>query len=565
MSSSPLVAVAPPLAPFLRASGLSRAFGDHQVLTDVTFTVHAGARAGLIGQNGSGKSTLLRLLAGVDRPDGGTVEVPVGARVGLLRQDFPWPSGFSLAQAVRRAQAPQFLLRNRVERAAEAVAAHPDDPASRRALEEALAAAERAEAWTLEVRAEETLAGLGLGDVDPARSIATVSGGQRSRLMLAALLLGRPDVLLLDEPTNHLDDAAAEFLRRTLLAWRGPVVAASHDRAFLDDIATEILDLDPAPGPAGTAGVHGLTRTRGRYSDHVLARLDEREAWERRYATEQAELRRLRAQARDSHQVGHAGAAPRTEAGPAKTFYADRNARPVRRRVDDADRRREVLEASQVRRPPRELVFQGLDVGGAPERSGPGGPRGGRAGLTLRDVAVTDRLAPVTIDAGPGDQVLVQGPNGSGKSTLLAVVAGRLAPTSGTATVRGRVAMLTQDPRPRDPSRTAEQVYRADVGDARADQVPLTAFGLLPPREATRPVGTLSTGQLRRLELAIVLADPPDVLALDEPTNHLSLDVATALEALLPTYPGLVVVASHDRWLRRRWTGRSVELRPVAG
>lgn len=566
MSSLPSF-LPPSSAPFIRAAGVSRSFGDHQVLSDVSFTVHAGARAGLIGQNGSGKSTLLRLLAGVDQPDAGAVEVPVGARVGLLWQDFPLPAEVSVTETVRRAQAPLLLLRDRVERAGAALAEAPEDPGRTRALDEALDAAQRADAWTAEAAADATLAGLGLGGLEPGRTVATLSGGQRSRLMLACLLLERPDVLLLDEPTNHLDDAAADFLRRTLLAWRGPVLAASHDRAFLDDVATEILDLDPVPSPvAGGAGsgegspdegaaVRGLTRTRGRYSDHVLARLDEREAWERRYASEQGELRRLRARAREAHTVGHPGAEPRSEGGAAKKFYADRNARVVKRRVDDAARRREALEASQVRRPPRELVFRGLDAAGTPKSAA--------AGLTLREAAVAGRLAPVTLDAGPGEQVLVEGPNGSGKSTLLAVLDGGLAPTSGTATVRGRVGLLAQDPAPLDPDVTVERAYRAAVGDARADEVPLTAFGLIHPRDLARPAGVLSTGQLRRLELAIVLADPPDVLALDEPTNHLSLDLATALEELLPGYSGIVVVASHDRWLRRRWRGRVLELAPA--
>ncbi|MFC7580923.1 ABC-F family ATP-binding cassette domain-containing protein [Schaalia naturae] len=562
----PLPAPPASTAPFLRASGLSRSFGERRVLTDVAFTVHAGARAGLIGQNGSGKSTLLRILAGIDRADAGTVEVPAGARIGLLRQDFPLDAAASLREVLHEAQAPQFLARARVEQAGDALALDPDDPERIRELDEAVAAAERTGAWTAESRAEAAVAGLGLASVDPGRAVETLSGGQRARLMLAGLLLARPDILLLDEPTNHLDDDAADFLHRVLAGWHGPVIAASHDRAFLDDIATEILDLDPVPASLAPGGldedapateVRGLTRTRGRYSDHVLQRLGEREAWERRYAAEQEELRRLRARGRDSHLVGHSGAAPRTEGRAARKFYADRNARVVRRRVDDAARRLEALEGAQVRRPPRELVFGGLDVAGTPRRAG--------AGLALREAGVTGRLAPVTLDAGPGDQVLVEGPNGSGKSTLLAILAGHAAPTSGAADVRGRVGLLSQDPAPRDPSLAVEEVYRHAVGDARADAVALPAFGLLDPRDLARPVGVLSTGQLRRLELAIILADPPEILALDEPTNHLSLDLATALESLLPGYPGIVVVASHDRWLRRRWQGQVLSLAPVTG
>lgn len=553
-------------APFLRAEGISLSFGDKHVLTDVSFTVHRGARAGLIGQNGSGKSSLLRVLAGVEEPDAGTVEVPGGARVGLLWQEFPLDASIPLGVAVDLALQEPRRIREEVERAGVALAEEPGDPTRGAELDAALEAAERADVWMLESRRAETLAGLSLAEIAEDRSVSTLSGGQRARLMLAMLLLERPDVLLLDEPTNHLDDRGAEFLRRTLLAWRGPVVAASHDRTFLDDIATEILDLDPVPtllaessqAQRGDEGaVSGLTRTRGRYTDHLLARLDRREAWERRFSTEQEEIRRLRARSHTDHGVGHAGRPPRTEGGMAKKFYADRNARVVKRRVDDATRRLEELERTQVLRPPRELVFRGLEVGGPAQGSG--------VGLHLRSAAVQGRLAPVTLDAGAGEQVLVQGPNGSGKSTLLGLLAGRITPTSGTVEVRGSLRLLAQEPCVHPTGISVEQAYRSVVGEELAERVPLTSFGLLHPRDLARRVEVLSTGQLRRLELAEVLANPPGILALDEPSNHLSLDLATAIEDLLPDYPGLVLVASHDRWLRRTWTGRVLELRGGVG
>lgn len=532
-------------SPHIRVSGISRSFGDLRILTDITFTVHQGARAGLIGQNGSGKSTLLRIMAGLDQPDSGTVEAP--GRVGLLWQDFPLSLDRSLAHATVAAQQELLDLRVSIERAGEALAADPSNPALSARLDEALAAAERADVWSLETTRDETLAGLGLADIDRDRPVSSLSGGQRSRLALACLLLSRPDTLLLDEPTNHLDDDAADFLQRTLSTWQGPVVAASHDRAFLDAIATEILDLDPVPTKLDDR-LAGITRTRGRYSDHVLARLDEREAWEQQFREEQSQLRKLRSRARRDHQVGHAGRAPRTEAGAAKKFYADRNARVVKRRVDDAERRLESLEDNQVRRPPRKLVFAGLQTAGAPISE---------AGIHLRQAGVAGRLAPVTLDVTSGGKLLVEGQNGSGKSTLLALLAGMLEPTEGTVSVNGRVGLLIQDPVPTDHDLTASEAYRAAVGDGAPA---LSDFGLLPPRDLNRAVGVLSTGQLRRLELAIVLADPPPILALDEPTNHLSLDLGTAIEAALPHYPGIVVIASHDRWLRRRWEGQVLRL-----
>ena len=553
-------------SPVISVDGISRSFGDHHVLTDVTFSVHSGARAGLIGQNGSGKTTLLRILAGEDEPDAGAVHVPAGSTVALLHQDSPITPSMGVDAAAAEAQSPQRAAIRAVEEASAAMESIDEGEAAALALERALALADRTDAWTMDADRERVLAGLGLGGVDPSREVRTLSGGQLSRLRLARLLLSRPDILLLDEPTNHLDDGAAAFLASLLEGWRGPVIAASHDRAFLDDVATEILDLDPAPsGLEGAASapassisdrnVRGLTRTRGRYTDHLMARLDEREAWERRYSAEQAELKRLRAQARDSHTVGHLGREPRTEARASKKFYSDKNARVVKRRVDDATRRFEELEASQVRKPPKELVFRGLGASGREPR--------GDASLLARDVAVAGRLAPVTFDLRAGDQLLVTGANGSGKSTLLAVLAGELEATGGSWSATGRVGLMAQNPRGFAADATVREAYAAAVGAAVAAEVPVETFGLLHPRDLSRPVGELSTGTLRRLDLAIELADPPEVLALDEPTNHLSLDVVTALEDALPGYPGIVIVASHDRWLRRRWGangGRQLEL-----
>ena len=549
----------PTFVPFIRADGLSRSFGDHHVLTDVSFTVHAGARAGLIGQNGSGKTTLLRLLAHVDAPDAGAVLHPSWARVGLLWQDLPIAPSLSLAHAFDHAQEEHRAIRERVETASRALAEDPHNALKAASFEEALEAAERAEVWTLEARREEMTFGLGLSEINTERPVGSLSGGQRSRLMLAMLLLSSPDVLLLDEPTNHLDDEAAQFLAQILNSWEGPVIAASHDRAFLDDIATEILDLDPVPHVRGdpatisSAQVSGLTRTRGRYSDHVLARLNERESWEEQYAAEQAELKRLRSRTKSDQHVGHAGRPPRSEARASKKFYSDRNARVVKRRVDDAQRRHDTLSATQVRRPPRELVFRGLTVAGRPTGAD-------NAAIHARGVAVRGRLHPVDVTVGPGESLLVIGPNGSGKSTLLGVLAGVIESTSGSINRSGRVAFLAQDAPGWESGASVEQAYAQTIGAQRALQVPATTFGLLHQKDLVRPVNVLSTGVLRRLDLATILASPAEILVLDEPTNHLSLDLATALEAELGAYPGIVVVASHDRWLRQHWTGRVLDL-----
>lgn len=562
----------------LTVDGVSCSYGTHRVLTDVSFTVPAGRPTGLIGENGSGKSTLLRIIAGVQDPDAGTVRfsVPGGSpvRVGLLHQEPPFSPAETVADAVETAVRHLRDVARAVDDAARALAAAPQDERAATAYAHTLEEAERTGAWDVDTTISTVLEGLGLGGIPRDRPTGELSGGQRARLSLAWTLLRAPDVLLLDEPTNHLDDAAIGFLSATLREWRGPVLFASHDRAFLDETVTSLVDLDPTPQPHATTGDLvgdgtgtgiGVTRFSGSYSQYVLSRMDARERWERTYRDEQAQLKKLRAAVREQQSVGHANWSPRSETRMAKKFYADRNATVVSRRVNDTRTRLAALEEEQVRRPPQELFFRGLTA--AARGSGRELARTGPV-LSASHAAVAGRLAPVDLTIGAGEKWLLTGANGAGKSTLLGLLAGACEPTDG-AVHRApgvHVGLLGQEDSVAhaDPERTASRVYRDLVGAELAETVPLATFGLLAGRDENRPVGELSVGQRRRLALAALLADPPHVLLLDEPTNHVSLVLATQLEAAVPEYQGTVVVASHDRWLRRTWNGRHLRLEAPA-
>ena len=571
----------------LRLDGVSHAFGARRVLTDVSFSVPSGARVGLIGENGSGKSTLLRIAAGVLSPSAGSVTAttPGGRlpRVGLLHQEPPFAGTDTIFEALAAATAPVRAATLRLDRASEALAL-PGDARETRAREaeysEALDDVERLGAWELEARVEQTLAGLGIGEIPRDRATAELSGGQRARLSLAWTLLNSPDVLLLDEPTNHLDDRATAYVAFTLSHWRGPIMFSSHDRAFLDEAATSLIDLDPAPRQHsvaaalvqdGTGSGIGVTRFTGSYSEYLAARSKARSRWEEQYAAEQAELRRLRASVGSNQIVGHEEWKPRTESRIATKFYADRNARVVARRVNDARSRLDELTARQVAQPPRELTFAGFGAPATPisaEKSAADSPPA--PVVAAAGIGIVGRLAPRTLTLGVGEKLLVTGPNGAGKSTLLAVLAGLRSPDSGTVqlTPGTRVGILAQDstfdgPRESGGDRSVAEVYAEAVGARIAEAVPLSALGLLAARDEAVPVEALSVGQRRRLALATLIADPPDVLLLDEPTNHLSLRLADAIEHAVTNFPGTVVIASHDRWLRERWLGRHLELEPA--
>ncbi|UQN31559.1 ABC-F family ATP-binding cassette domain-containing protein [Brachybacterium kimchii] len=529
----------------LRADGISHRYGARRVLTDVSLTVPAGTPTGLLGENGSGKSTLLRILAGAEEPESGEVQAP--GPVGLLHQELPHdPSTTTLAQVVEEALTHARRLEESLTEAGAELAVD-DSPRAAARYDALLARATLADVWNAETRAAEVLAGLGLADVPSGRLLAEISGGQRGRLALAHLLITRPTTLLLDEPTNHLDDAGARFLAGLLADHPGPVLVASHDRAFLDEATHAQLDLDPSPTPLGEE-VGGLTAYTGTFTDYLHARLDARERWERRFRDEQEELDRLRESVKAGHSVGHEGRAPRTEAKAAKKFYADRHASVVSRRVRDAERRLAELEESQIRKPPAELHFTGM----------PRGDRRRTAGevlVSVADAGLARRLAPTSLSVSAGEKLLITGPNGSGKSTLLSLLAGLLDPDRGTVSVTRDRALLAQDEEIDERS----SVRRMLGGSPEDESVP-DLMGLVHPRDLDRPLGELSRGQQRRAALAALLTSPPSLLLLDEPTNHLSLDLATRLERAIGQWEGTVVIASHDRWLRRRWTGRVLEL-----
>lgn len=541
------------------------------VLDGVDLTAQPGERIGLVGENGSGKSTLLRVAAGLLTPDGGEVQVPPD--LGYLPQDSGLDPGATVAGVLHHALAPLHEAVARLERLATALAhdtaatpaadAGPGDtgPGDTGAgdagagdgipgqlaveYDAALAWAQAHDAWDADRRSRVAARRLGLQDLRPEQPVNELSGGERSRLALAALLTRQPVCLLLDEPTNHLDDEALDFLESALLGLPGVVVAASHDRVFLERLCTSVIDLDPSH--FGTDG-RGGRRFTGGYSTYLHHKQAARRRWVEAYEAEQDERASLEASARTvARDIAH-GRAQRDNDGFIHHFKGSRVQDTVRRRVRNAEQRLAALDRRAVPRPPAPLTLTGAFD--QPVRA---------ARVRAREVAVEGRLRLDRLDVDPGEKLLLTGPNGSGKSTLLGVLAGRVRADAGTVDVQARrVGHLPQDVRFRDPGRSARAVF-----EAAAPRRDLVELGLLPPGQHSRPVGELSLGQQRRLALALLVAGLPDLVLLDEPSNHLSLALVEELEQALRDTPATVVVASHDRWLRRRWSGSHTELGPA--
>ncbi|MEU7634682.1 ABC-F family ATP-binding cassette domain-containing protein [Streptomyces sp. NPDC039016] len=537
--------------PALLAHDIVRTLGTRRVLDGVGLTASPGHRIGLIGENGVGKTTLLRILAGADEPDSGSVLRPPD--LGFLHQEMPFDAGATIADVLDDALREARETLAEIDRLAQDLARTPEDTPGHPDLLDAYArhleAAQQREVWDADRRAALVLDGIGLGALPHERPLGSLSGGQRGRLALAALLVRRPSALLLDEPTNHLDDGAAAFLEEQLRGLPGVVVAASHDRAFLDAVCTDVVDLDPA--------VDGPVRYGGNYRAYLVEKRVERERWLRRHAEEQQELAALRRSAEVTAQLVAPG---RERRDNEKMGYGHRSGRvqnQISRRVRSATRRLQELERDQVAAPPQVLRLRHTPLA-RPSAEG--------TLVSLRRVRVPGRLAVDRLDVSSAERLLVTGGNGAGKSTLLAVLAGRLEAGGEVRRRQGlTVGMLSQDTVFDLPDRTARETYESVLGAERADAVPLGMLGLLHEADLGKPVGHLSVGQRRRLALALLMARPPALLLLDEPTNHLSPRLCDELESALGTGPGAIVLASHDRWLRRRWPGREIHLNAAEG
>ncbi|MFJ5076910.1 ribosomal protection-like ABC-F family protein [Streptomyces sp. NPDC088553] len=534
----------------LTLKDVSKSYGDRSVLDQLTLTVRPGEKAAVIGENGSGKSTLLRLLAGAEAPDTGDVTVRFPGGVARLAQTLAETLGLGPEHTVRDAVDAALAELRSMEREMRAAeerlgAATPEELL---AYGELAARYEERGGYQADARVEAALHALGLGLVPYERRVGTLSGGEQSRLALACVLSSGAELLLLDEPTNHLDRAAAGWLEERLRTHRGTVVAVTHDRAFLEGMATTILEVDRD------------TRTVTRYGDGWSGYRAAKAAARRRRAQEHEEWREELARTEElvataGQRLAGSGKDPRQGFGKHRRSHENKLSGQVRA----ARVRLEQLRRHPVPAPPEPLRFTARIATAAPDAEGsPGdGPL-----AELVGVVVGERLRIDKLRISAGDRLLVSGPNGAGKTTLLRVLAGDLRPDSGTVGRSGRVGRLRQElpavPSPK-PLLTEYAAGRPGLPEEYAAE--LLALGLFREEDLSVPVARLSVGQQRRLELARLVTRPVDLLVLDEPTNHVALSLVEDLEAALAAFPGAVVAVSHDERFRAGFGGRRLELR----
>ncbi|MEU1022793.1 ribosomal protection-like ABC-F family protein [Streptomyces sp. NPDC005904] len=517
--------------------GVTKAHGERLLFDGVSLAIRPGERIGVVGENGAGKSTLLRLMSGDECPDEGEVVTVAERGAALLAQTPSLPADHRVGDAIDAALADLRAMERRL-RALETELGS----ASERVLGEygdLLTAFESRGGYEADARVDKAMHGLGLGHIGRDRVLGSLSGGEQARLGLACLLAAAPEVMLLDEPTNHLDEGALDWLEGALSAHRGTVVAVSHDRTFLERVTTAILEVD--------ADRRTVVRHGGGYQGLLAERAAARARWEQEYAQWCEERNRLQEfMATTAHAVA-GGRAMKDNNKMAYDRAGGRVQASVAGRVRSAQERLRRLQEQPVPKPPEPLRFAARPMAGAAEG----------ALVTLRDVRVGDRLAVDELTVSAGERLLIHGGNGAGKSTLLRTMAGVLEPDAGTVLRKGRIGYLAQEIPTRRPAESVLAVFGQGLGLTEEEQTELLlSFGLFRARDLHVPVGALSAGQRRRLALARLLARPADLLLLDEPANHLALGLVEELEAALDQWTGALVVVSHDRSLRRRFTGR---------
>ena len=519
-------------------AGVTKGFGAHTVLEDVTLTIGPHSRLGLVGPNGVGKSTLLGIVAGLEEPDAGTVtRAPADLAVGYLPQEPDARAGETLLAYLARRTGVDAAERELEARASALAHGESTEDAYAAALERFL----HLGGADLERRAHRTCAALGL-PVGLEREKSSLSGGERARAALAAILLARFDLFLLDEPTNDLDYDGLDRLERWVHGLDAALVVVSHDREFLDRTVTRIADIEP--------GSKRVREWAGGWTEYEAARAEARRAAHASYEEAKARRRRLaelaakrRAEARQGDSLGK------------RTGGADRRAtRALMTKVRQAERLLGRNEAPEKPFEPWELRLS-LETGQRP----------GDLVLAL-EAAVAQRgsfrLGPVDLDVRPGERIAVSGPNGSGKSTLLALVLGEVPLASGRRLVGRRTTIGTVDQaRPGGESPILEVFAdRAGVSPEAARTL-LAKFGL-GADEVLRPERSLSPGERTRRRLAELQAGLANLLVLDEPTNHLDLEAVEQLEVALAGYDGAVILVSHDRrFLERVEPTREIRLR----
>jgi len=502
----------------LTAENLSKSYGMKTLFENISFGIQDGERIGIIGVNGTGKSTLLKVLAGMTPPDEGTVTIGSRVRVEFLPQNPVFEEGTVLDQ-IFAGDSTLIQLVKEYEQTIEQISREPENARLQQKLADLNEQMDRAGAWDVETNAKTILTRLGIHDFSA--QVDRLSGGQRKRVAMARALINPADLLILDEPTNHIDNETVEWLEGYLARYKGALLLITHDRYFLDRVVNRIVELDRGR----------LYTYDGNYSYFLEKKAEREEREAATEATRQNILRRELAWLRRG----------------AKARTTKQKARIDRIHEMQANKPQAQQQALEI-----ELKSQRL----------------GKKIIELDHISMAfdgkTLIRDFSYIAVPGDRIGIVGPNGSGKSTLLKIITGKLTPTEGEAVLGPTVRLgyygqenteMDGNQRVIDYIKEAGHVVRLADGKTLSAGQMLERF-LFPPEAHGTPLSRLSGGEKRRLYLLRVLMGEPNVLLFDEPTNDLDIQTLSILEDYLESFPGVVLVVSHDRYFLDRTVDR---------
>jgi ATP-binding cassette, subfamily F, member 3 len=524
----------------LTAHHIHKTYGIQPILQDISFSISNTERVGLIGPNGCGKTTLMRILAGIEQPDSGTiVSTRTNLRVGYLAQGMEFEPEQTIQTSLRLHTVSEAALEAEITSLASALASNPNDSWTQAKYDAALH-----QLLITNYELPTILAPLGLLDIPLDTPVQHLSGGQKTRLMLARVLLEEPHLLLLDEPTNHLDIEMLEWLEGWLTKFNGAALIVSHDRAFLDNTVTSILELDPA--------THGIKSYPGNYADYLEHKLAEHEKQAQAYQDQLDELAQLRSAAMHIRGLTKMKKGGKADSGDkfAKGFFGNRATKNVAGRAKHIEARMEKLLLEEHIEKPRSSWQMKLDFGAPAHQS--------------KDVLITEKLSvgydqPLLTDLNlsirAGQRIALTGPNGTGKTTLIRTIAGILNPLAGSLKLGTTVKLgyMAQEQELLNPDLNSLQTLQRVAPFNETEVRNFLHYFLFKGDDAQRVTRELSFGERARLQLGLLVAQGCTFLLLDEPINHLDIPSRARFEEALANFKGTILAVVHDRYFIERF------------
>lgn len=517
-----------------------KSYGIQPILEDISFSINESEHVGLIGPNGAGKTTLMRILAGIELPDSGTVvttqpSVPgQRVRIGYLAQGMEFAAGQTIQDALSPDGPSPSNLEAEIEELALALSSQPGNRHLQEKYDTVLQ-----QLSLVGTQASQILGPLGLGSLPMDTPIRHLSCGQKTRLMMARVLLQEPHLLLLDEPTNHLDIEMLEWFEGWLADFRGAALIISHDRAFLDNTVSTILALDPTS--------HSIRAYPGNYADYLAHRAMEQEKHAQAYQDQQDEIAQLRAAAAHIQGLTKMKKGGKADSGDkfAKGFFGNRATKNVAGRAKHIEARIQKLLTEERIEKPRSSWQLKLDFGAPAHQS--------------KDVLLTENLSVgydkpllqnLNLSIRAGQRIVLTGPNGSGKTTLIRTIAGRLQPLAGSLKLGASVKLgyMAQEQELLNPDFSPLQTIQSVATFNETEARNVLHYFLFKGDDALRPSRALSFGERARLQLAMLVAQGCTFLLLDEPINHLDIPSRARFEQALTNFKGTILAVVHDRY-----------------